>query len=128
MTNNTNSQHRKSVADTDNNPRVNKKLTQTNSRLSTLSNATKTTDVTYASSTNIHRPERTHRKNNIRTFSGGFSQIIKIINANALIIISVIYNRNRVLGDRVQQFRSPWVVQQYGIISSYFRKAARISW
>ncbi len=73
MTNNTNSQHRKSVADTDSNPRANKKLTQTNSRLSTLSNATKNTDVTYASSTNIRRPEQTQRKNNIRTFSGGFS-------------------------------------------------------
>jgi hypothetical protein len=71
MTNNTNSQRRQSVLDsTDNNSRSNRKLAQTNSRLSTLSNATKTTDMTYVSNNSIHRPERNQRKNNIRTFSG----------------------------------------------------------
>ena len=71
MTNNTNSQRRQSVLDsTDNNSRSNRKLAQTNSRLSTLSNATKTTDMTCVSNNSIRRPERNQRKNNIRTFSG----------------------------------------------------------
>lgn len=67
MTNNTNSQRRQSVVGPESKSGTNRKLTQTNSRLSNLSNATKTTETTIVPNNRL--PERMQRRN-LRTFSG----------------------------------------------------------
>lgn len=83
MTNNTNSQRRQSVVGPESKSGTNRKLTQTNSRLSNLSNATKTTETTIVPNNRL--PERMQRRN-LRTFSGRCSDKLLQIKGSHLYV------------------------------------------